>query len=65
LSITLHGGYYAKQLPIFGNKVLGCLNCKFSLHGKERRPTWTMVANTINIGDTSFNVLEPVDWQPG
>ena len=33
LTITLHGGFYDKQLPIFGNKVLGCRNCKFSLHG--------------------------------
>ena len=41
LTITLHGGYYDKQLPIFGNKVLGCRNCKFSMYGQERTPTWT------------------------
>ena len=41
LTITLHGGYYDKQLPYFGNKVLGCLNCKFNMHGKVRTPTWT------------------------
>lgn len=43
LLITMHGGYYDRQLPIFGNKVLGCLNCKFNMHGQERTPTWTEV----------------------
>jgi hypothetical protein len=41
LTITLHGGYYDKQLPTLGNKVLGCLNCRFNMHGKVRTPTWT------------------------
>lgn len=41
LTITLYGGYYDKQLPYFGNKVLGCMNCKFNMHGAVRTPTWT------------------------
>lgn len=61
----MHGGHYDKQLPIFGNKVIGCLNCKFNLNGKPRTPTWTQVLSTISVGDTSFEVLLPVDWQPG
>ncbi len=65
LTITLHGGYYDKQLPIFGNKVLGCNNCKFSLHGQVRTPTWTLTANTVNVGATSLTVVEAVDWQIG
>jgi len=27
LTITMHGNYYDKQLPGFGNKVIGCHNC--------------------------------------
>lgn len=55
--ITMHGGYYDRQLPIFGNKGIGCRNCKFNMHGVERNPTWTEVAATINPGDTSFTVI--------
>ena len=27
LTITLHGNFFDKQLPMFGNKVLGCHMC--------------------------------------
>ncbi len=57
LNITLYGGYYDKQLPMFGNKVLGCRNCKFSLHGQVRVPTWTEISDTIMPGDISFSVV--------
>ena len=65
LTFTMHGGYYDKQLPIFGNKGIGCLNCKFNMHGKERTPTWTQVLSTISPGSVSFEVIEPVDWVAG
>lgn len=35
------------------------------MHGKERTKTWTLVASTINPGDTTFDVLETVDWVAG
>ena len=63
--ITMHGGYYDRQLPIFGNKGIGCRNCKFKMHGKVRNPTWTQIASTINPGTREFDVIEAVDWQPG
>lgn len=50
LTFTLHGGYYDRQLPYFGNKVLGCMNCKFNMHGVVRNPTWTELATTVNPG---------------
>lgn len=65
MTITLHGGYYDKQLPIFGNKVLGCRNCKFSLHGELRTPTWTQLKSTIEPGATQFELIEAVDWRVG
>lgn len=64
LIITLHGGYFDKQLPTLGNKVLGCRNCKFNMHGKIRK-TWTLITSTINPGDLTFTVNEPVDWING
>jgi len=33
--------------------------------GKKRTPTWTTIANTINIGDNQLTVTEDVDWQVG
>ena len=65
LLITLHGDLDDKQLPIFGNKVLGCQNCIFNLHGKPRDFTWTQIESTISPGDTSFTVINTVDWQSG
>ena len=54
LVFTMHGGYFDKQLPIFGNKMIACMNCKFNMNGKVRTPTWTQVLSTISPGDTSF-----------
>lgn len=33
LTITLYGDIEDPQLPVFGNKVLGCHNCQFEVHG--------------------------------
>jgi hypothetical protein len=65
LKITLTGDYYGKQQPTFGNKGIGCLDCKLSMFGKPRLPTWTTIANTISPGDTSFTVSVDVDWKVG
>lgn len=35
------------------------------MHGQLRNPTWTIVESTISPGDTSFTVVEPVDWKAG
>lgn len=35
------------------------------MHGQVRTPTWTMVSETINPGDSCFTVLEDVDWEEG
>jgi hypothetical protein len=29
LTFIMHGDYYGKQQPMFGNKGIGCMNCKF------------------------------------
>jgi hypothetical protein len=65
LTFTLYGGYDDKQIPLFGNKVIGCRNCKFNMHGVERTPTWTQLASTIMPQATSLTVIEPVDWKVG
>lgn len=65
LTFVMYGNYYAPQQPMFGNKGIGCLECKFSMIGKKRTPTWTMIATTINAGENQFTVIEDVDWQVG
>lgn len=64
LEITLTGGYYGKQQPLFGNKVLGCLDCHLSLYGRPRL-TWTTLAMTIISGDSFLKLSAPNDWAVG
>ena len=57
LKFILYGSYYGKQQPMFGNKGIGCKQCKFSMYGKVRQITWTMLETTINPSDTSFDTI--------
>ena len=61
----MYGNYYGKQQPMFGNKGIGCVNCKFSMYGKPRIPTWTTISATISPGESSVTLSEDVDWQIG
>jgi hypothetical protein len=61
----MYGDYYGKQLPTFGNKMIGCKNCKFNMHGVVRIPTWTDLNATILPGDTTIHLNQAVDWLPG
>lgn len=54
LVFTLYGDIYDKQLPLIGNKLIGCYNCKFNMHGKERIPTWTDLLKTADIGSDTI-----------
>lgn len=65
LTFIMHGNYYGKQQPMFGNKGIGCLNCKFSMYGRPRKPTWTTIASTISPGSNTFTTSVDVDWQVG
>lgn len=61
----MHGDYYGIQQPMFGNKGIGCLNCKFSMYGTPRPVTWSTITATILPGATSFTVKDNIDWQVG
>jgi hypothetical protein len=65
LTFVLSGGYYSPQQPMFGNKGIGCMECFISLHGQVRQYTWTMLSSSVNIGDTTLTVQDPVDWNAG
>ena len=65
LNFIMYGGYYGKQQPMFGNKGIGCMNCKFSMYGVPRPVTWTRLASTIEVGHTTLTVQDTVDWAVG
>ena len=65
LTFIMYGGYYGKQQPMFGNKGIGCKNCKFSMYGKPRTKTWSSLSSTVNPTETQLTVIDAVDWQVG
>jgi hypothetical protein len=65
LTFVMYGNYYSPQQPMFGNKGIGCLECKFSMIGKKRTPTWTLLNTTVNPDENIITVKEPVDWKVG
>ena len=65
LTFIMYGNFYGKQLPMFGNKGIGCLNCKFSMFGTPRSYTWTTISSPILPGSTTFNVTDDIDWKVG
>jgi hypothetical protein len=65
MTITLSGRYNDRQLPEFGNKVIGCHECRLDIHGERRLKTWTDLAATAERGATSITLLENTDWRVG
>jgi len=65
LTFELHGDYYGAQLPMFGNKGIGCMECYLSLYGQPRTTTWTSLDSTALAGSTSITVQDSIDWQVG
>jgi len=49
-------------MPSMGNKVLGCHQCTLDIHGKVRKHTWTLLSSTVEPGDKSITVDDPIDW---
>ena len=65
LTFIMYGNYYGKQQPMFGNKGIGCMDCKFSMYGRPRKPTWTTISATISPAATTLTVTDDVDWKVG
>jgi len=61
----MYGNYNGKQQPMFGNKGIGCLECKFSMHGEPRVKTWTLLSSTIMVNTAVLTVDDAVDWRIG
>lgn len=67
VNIILYGDKVnTKQLPMFGNKVIGVMNSKISMHGRKRNCPWTYIASSINAGDSQLTLINTqADWQAG
>jgi len=65
LTFVMYGNYSGAQLPMLGNKGIGCINCKFYMYGKPRLATWTTLAATVKPGDLNLVVSDTIDWQVG
>lgn len=61
----MYGSYLGKQQPMFGNKGIGCMRCKFSMYGTPIAKTWTLIDTTILPTHTTFTTSEAVDWRVG
>lgn len=48
----MHGTKLGKQLPEFGNKVLGVHHGVLDMHGKVRDHTFTLLSTTAAAGAT-------------
>ncbi|XP_072027284.1 LOW QUALITY PROTEIN: fibrocystin-L-like [Amphiura filiformis] len=64
-TIMMHGHVGSKELPLYGAKTLAVREGTLDLHGKHIPVTWTYLAQTINAGDTSMTLIEPVTWEIG
>ena len=70
LTITMHGNKFSEKLPIYGNKVIAVRNGILEMHGKERKPVWTDLWTTADVGATTMeinydNTNNDFDWVGG
>ena len=65
IEITMHGDRSTLRIPTYGNKVIGVREGTLDMHGVDRDITWSQLATTINPGDTTFTLIDSVDWVAG
>lgn len=64
--ITIHGHVRSTELPVYGSKSIALRTGYLGLHGKHIMNTWTKISDTVNVGDTSMNLIFPCnDWKVG
>jgi cell migration-inducing and hyaluronan-binding protein len=59
----MYGERYDPYIPKFGNKCIGVHNSTLDMHGVERDVTWTSLATTAEVGDSSITLMVDVDWK--
>ncbi|KAM3142669.1 hypothetical protein pb186bvf_005328 [Paramecium bursaria] len=64
-AMILRGEHNDTQLIGFGNKVFGCYQCNLQIFGKPKKPVWTFLNKTIEIGENQLLLDESVNWNIG
>ena len=65
LTITMHGNKQSPEIPLYGNKCIAVRHGVLEMHGIPRTPSWTSLAVTADIGETTISLIEDADWQEG
>lgn len=65
IQFTMYGDVYSPYIPVFGNKVIGVRAGILDMHGAERKPTWTQMETTSEVGDNTITLSQEVDWVAG
>ena len=60
LLITLHGDETDAEIPMYGTKVIGVRYGKLDMHGCEETTPWTVLSNSVSVGDTEITLTEEV-----
>ena len=55
--ITMHGTLWTRFLPEFGNKGFGAHKGTIDIHGIPRKPTWTLLAKTVEAGSDKVKII--------
>ncbi|OAF68248.1 hypothetical protein A3Q56_04012 [Intoshia linei] len=64
-TITMTGKIRAPELPIYGAKTLAIREGGLELHGRKTPETWSLLAETINIGENTIILTTQVNWLVG
>ncbi|OWF48084.1 Fibrocystin-L [Mizuhopecten yessoensis] len=63
--ITLHGHHRSKELPVYGTKSLAVREGTLDLHGQRTTVTWTKLAQSVDVGNTTIILQHEVNWRKG
>ena len=65
ITITIYGNTQSPTLPNYGNKFIGIRDGVLDIHGAPKTPSWTLLADTANPGDTTITLQQSVNWKAG
>ena len=57
--ITIHGHVRRPELPVYGTKSIALRTGYLGLHGRHIPHTWTRLANTVVVGSTEIELVDP------
>ncbi len=65
LAALRYGPPYSRELPLYGAKTIAVRDGFVVMRGQPKTPTWTLMAQTADVGATSIRLQGPVNWAVG